>query len=342
MNVTLQSIAEKLDVSTATVSRSLRHDRLIHPKTRARVNEMALRMGYIERSRRPRAKTEGGTLGFLLRMDTIADAKHDPNIMRMMEGVMSGADTMGLLLNMHGMRFGDERHMAEDESAVPPMIRDHVCRAVIVQGDFHERDIAFLARHMPVVCLNRTYRGLAVDSVVADDVEGVRDLVECLIGLGHRRLAWVNDYYDVSFFQARQSGFIQGCLGSKLPLHEQRFFGTEIFNGRALVEHSLIEAVKDGVTGMVCANDFVARQVVQALERASISVPVDVSVTGFDALPSASEALQITSFDPNFFEMGRAAVRLAAQHEESYASPPTLLSLRGKVVDGKSTAAVRQ
>jgi DNA-binding LacI/PurR family transcriptional regulator len=341
MAVTLQSIAEQLDVSAATVSRSLRHDPLIHPRTRARVNEMALRLGYTERTRRPRAKVEVGTLGLMLRMDTFGDAQHDPNVMRMMEGVMAGADAAGLILNIHGTPYNDNRRLAEDETAVPPMIRDHVCQAVIIQGDHAAPDVEFISRHVPVISLSRIYREAYVDAVVSDDSEGIRALTSHLIGLGHRRLGWVPDYYDSTFFEARQAGFIQGCLGGGVPLSEQRFFGLEIYDGQRLQAWGeLVQAAKAGVTGFVCANDFVARQVIDHLEAHGVKVPEQVSVTGFDALPTAPEGRAVTTFDPRFFDMGRAAVRLAVQRLEQVTANPCIFIQRGELVPGATAGAI--
>ena len=337
MAVTLQAIATQLDVSTATVSRSLRHDPLINPRTRARVNEMALRLGYTERSRRPRSRVEVGTLGFMLRMNSLADAEHDPNIMRMMEGVMAGADALGIMLNVHGIRHADRRRMTEELDAVPSMVRDRVCEALIIQGDLDAGDVAYLSGQIPIVSLNRIYRDMPVDCVVADDVEGVRSLTADLIAKGHTNLVWVHDYYDASYFEARQSGFLQACLGGGLSLTKQVFLGPESYRQSLFnAPDDLLVAVRQGATAVVCANDFVALQVIAALEDHGFKVPEDVSVTGFDAVPTAPGAKTLASVDPHFFDIGFSAVRLAVQRLSRAASNPCIMQVRGEVVPGET------
>lgn len=345
VKVTLQSIAEELDVSPATVSRSLRNDPLIHPETRKRVNETALRLGYrgsSGRKRRDGRNTKRGALGLLLHADTIGNARHDQNLVQMMEGIMAAAEKHGFLFNVHTIPRDEGRYMEDDPTAVPSLIRDDVCQAVILRGAHDARNVAYIAGRVPVVSLNRIYRGLKLDAVVSDDVEGVRALVTRLIDLGHRRMAWVSGHTVTAFYEARQAGFVMGCLGGGLDLHEQRFFGPEIFKDRLL--HStdgILDAVRGGATALVCANDILARQVIDVLEKEGLRVPENVSVTGFDALPpSLMDDRQLTSVNPHFFEMGYAAVRLVMQRLSEPDMHPQTLVVGSEIVPGETIAPV--
>jgi DNA-binding LacI/PurR family transcriptional regulator len=345
VKVTLQDIAEELAVSPATVSRSLRNDPLIHPETRSRVNETALRLGYkgsSGRLRRSEKRIESGALGLLLHADTIGNARHDQNLVQMMEGIMAAADRHGFLLNVHTIHRDQGRSMEDDPAAVPSLIRDNVCRAVILRGAHEARDVAYMADRVPVISLSRIYRGLKLDAVVPDDVEGVRALVTRLIDLGHRRMAWVGGRIATTFYEGRQAGFVMGCLGGGLDLREQHFFGPEIFKNRLLHDiNGILNAMRGGTTALVCANDFLARQVIDLLDQEGVRVPEDVSVTGFDALlPRTMGDRQVTSVNPHFFEMGYAAVRLAMQRLSEPSMPPQVLVVGSEIVPGETIAPV--
>ena len=207
MEVTLQDIANELEISAATVSRSLRHDAVINPETRARVNEAAQRLGYKTRVRRPRRaeETEVGsrTLGLLLRHNSLDAVRHDMNLMKMMSGIMAVADSSRATLQIHTIHHEEERHMAADAAAVPSIVADRACQAFIVHGEQDERDLAFLAERAPIISMGRVYRNLPIDAAVGDNVEGVRALVTHLIELGHRRLAWVGTGFSATFLEAR-------------------------------------------------------------------------------------------------------------------------------------------
>jgi LacI family transcriptional regulator len=191
-----------------------------------------------------------------------------------------------------------------------------------------------------VVSIGRIYHELPVDSVVSDDVDSVRALVTRLAGLGHRRLMWVDAHYSATFLDGRQAGFLQGCVRNWLDLSQQRLVGSEIYHWDRIVAHdTLLDAVRAGTTAMLCANDSIAMQVIEALESGGVRVPQDVSVTGFDAWQATAGRRQVTSVDPHFSEMGRAAVRLATQRLTQLPGPPCTLSVRADIVDGETIAA---
>ena len=333
-------------MSQATVSRSLRHDTLINSTTRARVNEAAQRMGYKTRARRPRRvappgeSSEAGTrtLGLLLRHVSLEAMQQDRNMVKMMSGIMAVADAERALFQMHTLRHDEHSHLAEEGAELPPIVKSGVCGAFIVHGHQDERDLEFLAGRAPVVSLGRSYGDLPIDAAVGDNVEGVRALVKHLVELGHRRLAWVGSHYEASFIEARQAGFIQGCLAHGLELSANSFFGREIYQHFDISDpDALLAAVAGGVTALVCGNDGIAMQVIGILQDAGKRVPAEISVTGFDAW-SGGARRKLTSIDPHFFEIGQIAAQLALQRMAHPMRQPSVVSVRGELVQGTTTA----
>jgi LacI family transcriptional regulator len=258
--------------------------------------------------------------------------------MKMMAGVMAVTDAGRVLLHIHTVHHEEQRHMAEDSSVIPLMIQEGVCQAIIAHGEHDGRDVAYLAKRTPVISMGRAFRTLPLDAAVADNVEGVRVLVTHLLELGHQRLAWVGVHYSASFLEARQAGFIQGCLGHGLELGRQYFFGPEIFEGHEIQDkNTVLAAVDEGVTAFVCGNDAIAFRIIEVLEAAGRRVPADVSVTGFDAWMNPEQPLRVTSVDPHFFEIGEAAARLAIQRISQPVAQPCVLSVRCEIVLGDTT-----
>lgn len=347
MEVTLQDIARELDISQATVSRSLRHDNLINPETRARVNAAAQSMGYKTRTRRshqaiakPSTDEQTRTLGLLMRHKDLEAMQHDKNLLKMMAGIMAVTDTARILLQLHTMRHDEEHHMTEDTATVPPMAQRGVCQAFIVHGEQDERDLAFLAERAPVVSMGRSYRNLPIDAALGDNVEGVHTLVTHLVGLGHRRLAWVGTGVESSFMLGRQAGFVQGCLQHGLEIKPRDFYDPNFYKEPGIhAPDGLLAALEDGITGFVCGNDYVAHQLIGALQSAGRVVPDEVSVTGFDNSTNEGVFPRPTSIDPHFFEIGQIAAQLAIQRMSQPAKQPSVVSVRGELVRGDTTAA---
>ena len=346
MEITLQDIARELDVSQATVSRSLRHDTLINAATRARVNEAAQRMGYKTRSRRPRRalESESGevgtrTLGLLLRHASVDAMQQDRNLLKMMSGIMAVADAERVLFQMHTLRHEEHSHMNEGDAALPPIVKSGLCQAFLVHGEQDERDLAFLAGRAPVVSLGRLYRALPIDAAVGDNVEGVQTLVTHLVELGHRRLAWVGTGLISSFMQARQAGFVQGCLQHGLEFGPASFYGPEISREEHLkAPNGLLAALQTSVTAFVCGNDYLAQRLTALLQVAGRAVPDEISVTGFDNSPDGDYFPRPTSIDPHFFEIGQVAAQLAIQRMAHPMRQPSVVSVRGELVQGDTTA----
>jgi LacI family transcriptional regulator len=358
MAITLQDIADHLQLSQGTVSRALNNDPMIRPKTRAKVHAAAMRLGYECRPRSTRrrsgASKQGGqstpqdtqaasgtaTLGLLIPAAGLDHARQDPNLVQIMQGVMTESEHTGMMLMVHTIQPGDRERMEENPAEVPPMIRERGCQTVIVRGAFHPDDVAFLSGMLPVVSIGRVYRELPVDAVVAESAYGIHALVTRLVDLGHRKLAWVGGHYEATFLDERHDGFVQGCLRNGLDLGKQRFFEREIYEARRIrVPDKLLQAVRAGTTAMVCGNDSIALQVIEALESCGLRVPQDVSVTGFDAVQAINNGRRITSVDPRFVEQGRAAVRLATQRLTQRPTPPCIVTVRSEFVLGDTIAA---
>ena len=346
VEVRLVDIANELDVSVVTVSRSLRHDRSISPGTRARVHEVAGRLGYKGSAGKTRlawgSETQAGTIGLLLRHESIEAAHRDNVLTQMLGGIMSITDHQGMQVKMHTWPGNVRLHFDEAPDALPPLLQEGGCQALIVHGYLEERNLTFLSRRMPVVSMGRHYRELAIDAAVADNTDGMHRMVTYLVHLGHRRLAWVGGHTTWSFTQARQAGFMQGCIQHGLEINPRFYFGSELWEKRQIRDTAaLLAAVESGVTAFVCGHDYAACCLAAALEAAGKRVPSDVSVTGFDGSPMMPGLRQTTSMDPGFFEIGKAAARLALQRIAFPMDKTCVVALRGELLPGDTTAPFR-
>lgn len=352
MSVTLDDIAKELHVSASTVSRSLRQDPLIHPQTRARVNDMAIKMGYQGKSRRnAQNDTQTKTIGVLLCADSLAETQISLNTVGYLHGIMAEADSNGAIVCLHAVKESDRGHMDENPKLMPKMVSEHRADVIIAQGPQVESDLQLVRQKLPVVCLGRSYPGFESDAVSQDNNGGIRKLVSHLVSLGHRQLAWIGANYKDLLFDARRAGFMEGCYCNGLRQEQQIMLDDlSMYNQKGdtviLAEkgrQKIIEAARNGITGFVCANDRnAAIAVVDTLEAQGFAVPDDVSVTGFDgAEERPTNGKRITSIDPDFMEMGRISVRLALQRLERPSSREVFVAPLGRFIQGQTTSPVQ-
>lgn len=339
MKATIQDIAEQLNISTSTVSRSLRQDPTIHPRTRARVAEVAIRLGYEGRTQRgSRSATPKRSLGVLMAASNSATAVIHENAVRMLQGISEECDRLSIPLMLHTITHANAGKLRSQPELVPGSLRDHSAEAMLLIGTHEIDDVRLIAEQVPTVTLSWIFKDVETDAVLLDNIEGIAGQVDTLVRAGHRRLAWVHQRYTASFYYARHCGFIQGCLVNGLELSNQReVTPTGQREPKAFDAIDFRAMVVDGVTAFVCANDSIARLLMLELAEQGIRVPDDVSVTGFDAMSNTDPRDPIlNSVNPHFEEVGRDAVRLAMRRIQNPTARPALLTVRSTPVEGQT------
>jgi DNA-binding LacI/PurR family transcriptional regulator len=191
--------------------------------------------------------------------------------------------------------------------------------------DGHPAVGAALRRGLPVVIVDEPpSRGALFVGI--DDAGGARALAEHVRALGHERIAVVSDRlredgrsgpaddarvaggtYKVS--RDRVGGFRAGA-GRLLAVYECG--GNEQEGGAQAARHLL--AATPAPTALLCLTDQLALGAMQEARAQGLSVPGDVSITGFDDVPAAEPAGLTTMRQP-LVEKGRQAGRLLVERD---------------------------
>ncbi len=342
--VTIYQIAKRLKLAPSTVSRALRNSDLIQPKTRALIVDTAMQMGYLGASLRARSKAMPEptkmVFGVIFALKSQSAIYHSPISTRYLEGITIEADALGALVTVHVIRAA-ERGKIKQHRDLTTTLEQAGCNLLLFQNRHAPDDVIFLSRRFPSVSLTWNYPGVALDVVVPHDWEGILRMVDLLADHGHQRLAWIGDNYPSECFERRLAALVQGALRRGLDLSNLTIFGDELYRGGDQMDSTLLlNAVRKGTTAFVCANDRTAHQVVQRLHQSGIRVPEEVSVTGFDHMGIATaNHLQLTTFDPNFVDLGRLAVRLGMMRLNGVATHQTSLVVAGQTITGETAAA---
>lgn len=328
MGVTLEDIARRLGISKATASRALNSDRLIHPDTRSRVLEEAARCGYERPAKRGKgvAKRQPRVL-FLLPAHSQTSASDFQLYLR---GLTRGAGEANCLLSVEEI---PEAKKGSSRANLPREIRNETADVVIVAYKHDPANIAAIARMRPVVSIQWDHEA-PTDLVSAFNYRGVVSLVRRMAELGHRRLAWVKAGYEASFFADREMGFLRGARDAGLEV------GAE--DCLASLDQGGLKKLRDrGVTGILCANDWVALQVAELAVLQGLRIPEDLSITGFDAGPEkVANGKVLSSYDPGFAELGRLAVFAAMQRLKDPGAPRLIYLREGRMQEGETVGRV--
>jgi DNA-binding LacI/PurR family transcriptional regulator len=320
---TLADVAAAAGVSVSTASLAFSGAGPIAAATRERVLETAKEIGYTgpnplgRQLRRGRSGIVGVVVG-----DALRRSFRDPVSVQVLDGITSELGPLGLgVLLIPGP-------LDVDEPEVNPLIQTAAMDVAIMLwgGTLNEVVLDALRRRgIPIVLVEgRRQPGLSVVGIA--DQQGVAEVTEHLVRLGHTRIAAVT----LPFGADRASGFVDAerLAHVQWDLTRRRLAGIRdagvepmaIYETAAsLVEHGTeagraLLTLPDRPTAIVCHSDLLAGGVVLAARELGLRVPEDVSVAGFDGLdlPWLLPDVLTTVAQP-LAEKGKAAGREAAR-----------------------------
>ncbi len=326
---TLASLAAELGVSRTTVSNAYNRPDQLSAPLRARVLEAARRLGYpgpdpVARSLRTR---KAGAVGLLL-TEALSYAFRDPAAIGFLEGLALACEEAG-----QGLLLVPVSPETPDVAAVHQAGVDGFVVYSVREDDPHF--LAVLERPLPVVVCDQPTGVEGVDRVGVDDRAGMLALARHLTGLGHRRVGVLcmrlgEGHHDGPADLDRQAK-------ATYPVQRDRLAGLR--DGLAEVgvdwadvplverfDHS-VEAGESGaaelfaahpdLTAVACTSDVLALGALRHAAERGLSVPEELTVTGFDGVAEAERAGLTTVRQP-FLEKGRVAGQLLLQRGDRH------------------------
>ncbi len=286
MPVTLKDIAERVGKSIPTVSRALGDFGDISLETRREVQRVAREMGY-EPSVTARNLQRKRTDAIALIMPPARYLRFsDPFFGELISGVVERTGEHGFTLAISTDTSDDPR-----ESYLK-QIRSRQADGFIVVRTRREDDRINLLRdhNVPFVAFGRTDGDNDFHFVDEDGADGVRQVVDHLIGLGHRRLACISEPLSLTKSYQRVAGFWQGLAAHGIERTDDVFVEANFRqqSGEQAAERLL--AMAEPPTAIVACNDLLALGAMNAVRKRGLEIGRDVSVTGFDDIMLAEYA----------------------------------------------------
>ncbi|MFC3739076.1 LacI family DNA-binding transcriptional regulator [Paractinoplanes deccanensis] len=323
----LADVAARVGVSPASVSLVLRGAPGPSAETRERVLAAAAELGYrADRAASLLARRRRHLLGVML---DVRNPFHAELVEEL--HVAAGAEGYEVVLST----LTRDR----DEDRATETLLDFRCEALVLLGpDSPASFLDGLAEQVPCVVVGRRAEDAQVDVVRSADDVGVGAALHHLIGLGHRRIAFV-DGGSGAVTAVRRRGYRRAMRDAGLPAQVIPGDHTEeggVRAGRALA------AAADRPTAVVASNDRLAVGVMDAFLRAGIDVPGEISVVGYDDSTLARLAhIDLTSVNQDAPAQASSAVSLAVSRLDKGRSGRTEIVLVPRLVVRGSTAAPR-
>lgn len=299
----IHDVAKRAGVAPITVSRVINNSGYISQETRYRVEQAISELGYV-----PNALARGLRSK---RTNTLALVMTDitnPFFTNIARGVEDTASESGFSV----IFCNTDESETEEYKYAQIMAQKQVDGILLVPACKKSRTVEFLKSiDIPAVLLDRRIPDLHIDTVRCDSIAGAYELVQLLIGLGHKRITVISGQRGVSTAEDRVFGYHQAMTEAGLEEHEQVYFGSFTqacgyeFTKKAFAQPS-------PPTAFFGANNFISIGVMKALRDQKLRVPEDVTLVGFDDLPLPlfiDEPFLTVAVQPAY-EMGKKATEL--------------------------------
>lgn len=249
-----------------------------------------------------------------------------PNIIKGIEEVLSAAGYTLILMNTNNNK-------EKEAQCIKSLIEKDISGLIVeptksarenVNSDYF---VELEKRQVPYLMLHALYPELDPAYIIMDDEKGGYLATKYLLQIGHRRIAGIFKSEDLQGVK-RQAGFMAamdeyGLKSESLLLGN--YETEQLFSYPYQFTCSVLNKTPRP-TAIVCYNDQIAMQVLQAIRDKGLKVPEDISVVGYDDsnLATASE-VKLTSIKHPKAEMGRQAARFIIDMVERRVEKPKLV-----------------
>ena len=276
----IKDIACLAHVSHSTVSRALRNSPLIDRRTIEKIQRIARKSGY-----RVSAVARGLVTRKTRTIGVVVTSIADPFVSEVVSGIEQAANDHGYSVFLADSYADPEREVRGVNSFAERRVEGIVVTSSRV-GTLYPKLLSEM--RVPIVLINNQRRGEFMHSVMIENEEASRLATQHLIGLGHKRIAYLGDRYGYQSDTERLGGYRLALKEAGLP-----FLSELVVHGDGKPEggRQAVETLRDlpePPTAVFCYNDMSALGALRCIQESGLCVPGDISLVGFDDLFFAS------------------------------------------------------
>lgn len=321
---TIYDVARAAGVAPSTVSRAFSRPDRVNAETAERIREVAADLGY-RTNPLARALPTGKTSMIALASSDITN----PYYFEIIRGAQGAAAERGYTTLLADSQESMRLEREALDRAIPT-----VDGIVLASTRMSDSAIRMMAKQRPVIVVNRDITD--VPSVVTDHPMSVRQAVDHLEELGHRRITYLAGPEAAWANGMRWRTLRTYAAEHDLQVHRMGPYSPTVAGG--------IRAAMDfwpqRTTAVIAYNDMIAIGFINRLTAMGARLPRDVSVVGFDNIfTSALVTPGLTTVAPPLRTLGAMAVQnLLAMIGGAHASTGRPLALPTRLYVRDSTA----
>lgn len=306
--VTMKQVAEAAGVSLSTVSRVLNSStEYVADDMREHVIKVAKALDY---SFAPSPAKKAKVSHSVTKLGVLVTDIQNSSMGRLLGGIFSVADNYDLEIIVKEYNFQE----AKQRKALETLARAGVDGIISVEVNDAELIPYYqeiVSKKLPLVIVSNTKTNLEHDgiSVVCNDTDtGMMTGYKYLLSLGHKRILILGVPGDRKRFRYRILALRQGLRAINERLDDSCLLDCKnTYQDAYMAIDRLCKEGKFNYTAIFAMSDVMAYGAMEALQMNEMSVGKDVSVLGYDDLPS-SEYMSLSSIAEPMYALGTNAV----------------------------------
>lgn len=286
--VTIQDIADALGISRNTASKAINGNESIPIETRNKVIKKAAELkykqfAYVESDYLVPRST--GNVALLT--SNLPNNSHFGSLL--ISGLEKRISMEGYTISIHIVRETDIQALTLPNNFEASKVDGIICIELFDTG--YSKKITSLG--LPTIfidcAVDLPHPSLQADLLLMENEYSVYELTQSLIQQGHQRIGFVGDYRHCKSFNERWVGYNRALIESGIPFdlsccivgQDKDFFDPMNWMNRQF------KGMAHKPSAFICANDFVAVNLIQMLKSHQIKIPEDIVVCGFDDAPES-------------------------------------------------------
>lgn len=292
---TIFDVAARAGVGVGTVSRVLNGSPLVSDSTRTRVLEVIDELDY-----HPSSLARGLSLGRTSSVGVVVPFFTSPSVVERLRGVVHVLNETAYDVVLFNVETPEQR-----DARFRSVLRRDRAEGAIVISLRPQVETAPVDTSIPIVYIDAPMPGHP--HLWIDNEAGGELATGHLVGLGHRRIAFVGDLEEDPFgftsSRDRLRGYRRALEGADVEVRPDYVrlgrHGREVAHR---LTHELLD-LKEPPTAIFAASDTQALGVLEAVRRRGLRVPGAVSIVGFDDIEVAPY-VGLTTVNQALYESG--------------------------------------
>ena len=307
--VTIYDLARKLNISIATVSRALKDDPVVSKKTKKRIADLALEMGYRSNNFARNLRTSRtNTIGVII-----------PRInSSFMSAVIAGMENVA---NSEGYNLiiSQSSESAEKERVNAATLFNSRVDGLLVSLAYDTDSLAhfepFTKKKIPLIFFDRTSDKTEGTCIQINNFRAAYEATTHLISQGYTRIVHITATPKRNVYVDRLQGYKQALADQRIAFREDYVIVGNLSQEAGTDAAARILEMRPMPDAVFVANDNCAVGCMTALKHAGIRIPDDIAFVGFNNDPvSTVIEPNLTTVNYPGYEMGQIAARNLIDH----------------------------